>query len=368
MGSQTKAGFSSTARLGLSLVHARGVGWMIGLAVAGVEYAASAAGARTPEEARAAFRLADPRLTIELVASEPQVSSPVAMSWDLQGRLFVAEMNDYPVGTGGGRIRLLEDRDGDARLETSRVFAEGVAFPNSVLAWNNGVLITAAPDLLFLKDNDGDGQADERRVLFTGFAKGNQQLRANGLYWGLDGWIYGANGRSDGEITRPGETNAISLRGHDFRFRPETGEFETVAGRSQFGLARDDWGGRFLSWNTVFARHDALPEAFLKPNPRIAAGAGLVSLLASGDDSVFPTSRAPLTFNRESVSHFNALGGLFLYRGGALPPDYQGNLFAGETLLNLVHRRSVHPKGGSYEGRRTEQNKEFLSSDDPWFH
>lgn len=101
MGSQTKAGFSSTARLGLSLVHARGVGWMIGLAVAGVEYAASAAGARTPEEARAAFRLADPRLTIELVASEPQVSSPVAMSWDLQGRLFVAEMNDYPVGTGG---------------------------------------------------------------------------------------------------------------------------------------------------------------------------------------------------------------------------------------------------------------------------
>src|SRR5688572_7031780 len=71
----------------------------------------------TPREEQATFRL--PKgLTIELVASEPDVVDPVAMAFDEKGRLFVAEMRGYPnggVGTGqitSGRIRLLEDRDG----------------------------------------------------------------------------------------------------------------------------------------------------------------------------------------------------------------------------------------------------------------
>src|SRR5207247_2926372 len=86
------------------------------------------------------------------------------------------------------------------RYEHSVVFADKIAFPNGVMPWNGGILVTAAPDILFFKDNDGDGRADERRVIITGFAEGNQQLRVNGLYWGLDNWIYGANGRSDGEV------------------------------------------------------------------------------------------------------------------------------------------------------------------------
>ena len=52
--------------------------------------------------------LADPDLTIELVAAEPEVTSPVAIAWDEDGRLFVAEMIDYPTatrraGSGGWR-------------------------------------------------------------------------------------------------------------------------------------------------------------------------------------------------------------------------------------------------------------------------
>jgi putative membrane-bound dehydrogenase-like protein len=213
---------------------------------------------------RQSFVLADKSLGIDLVVSEPEVTSPVALAWDTDGRLFVAEMIDYPTGPRQGGVGLLEDSAGDGRYEKATVFAEALAFPNSVLPWNGGVLVTAAPDILFLKDTDGDGKAEERRVLFTGFAEGNQQLRVNGLTWGLDNWIYGANGRSDGEVRRPDDTNAkpISIRGHDFRFRPETLAFEPLAGRSQFGLARDDWGNRFLSWNTIPIRHEVIPERY----------------------------------------------------------------------------------------------------------
>ena len=79
----------------------------------------------------AAFVLADPALTIELVAAEPEVTSPVAIAWDEDGRLYVAEMIDYPVAPAAGRIRRLEDRDGDGRYEHATVFAEGLPFPTA---------------------------------------------------------------------------------------------------------------------------------------------------------------------------------------------------------------------------------------------
>src|SRR5947208_3971289 len=186
----------------------------------------------SPKQEVATFHFADENLTAELVAAEPDIVAPVAIAWDADGRLFVAEMTDYPSGPVSGRIRLLEDRDGDGRYERATVFADKIAFPNGVMPWNGGVLVTAAPDILFFKDTNGDGRADERRVLLTGFAEGNQQLRVNGLFWGLDNWIYGANGRSDGEVRWSNDTDAkeksapaeaVSIRQRDFRFRPATG-------------------------------------------------------------------------------------------------------------------------------------------------
>src|SRR5437016_3068008 len=87
----------------------------------------------TPAQERTSFRLADERLTIDLVAAEPDVVSPVAIAFDADGRLFVAEMLDYPNAQTSGRIRLLEDRDGDGRYETATVFADKLPFPNGVL-------------------------------------------------------------------------------------------------------------------------------------------------------------------------------------------------------------------------------------------
>ena len=337
-------------------------------------YAALAAdGPRDPAAERATFHFADPDLVIECVASEPQVFSPVAMAWDERGRLFVAEMRDYPESSTGGSIRMLEDRDGDGRYETATVFADGLPFPNSVLPWNGGLLVTAAPDLWFLRDNDGDGVAEERRVVFRGFGKGNQQLRANGLFWGLDGWVYGGNGRSDGEIqsTLPGAPLPQSLRGRDFRFRPDTGAIETLAGRCQFGNTRDDWGNRFLSWNTIPIRHEVIPDSYLSRTPLVArlAADPLADLLPAGDrGEVFPVTPPPLVFNNESVNHFNALAGLSIFRGNALGEAYRGNAFVGESLRNLIHRRVLVPDGPTFQAMRPESGKEFRASEDPWFH
>ncbi len=338
-----------------------------------------------PEAERASFQFADSNLVAELVAAEPLVTSPVALAWDAEERLYLAEMRDYPSSADGGAIRRLEDRDRDGRYETATVFADRLPFPNSVLPWNGGVLVTAAPDLWFLRDTDGDGIADERRVLFTGFGTGNPQLRANGLFWGLDGWVYGANGRSDGEIrraynpmevtaqpphqSRPVTTNVVSLRGRDFRFRPDTGEFESLAGRSQFGHARDDWGNRFLSWNTIPLRHEVFPDRFLVRQPTLAALEVLQDCLPAGDHGeVFSLTPPPLVFNNESGSHFNALSGLHVFRGDALGSTYEGNAFVGESLRNLIHHRVLVPQGPSFQGERREVGREFLASTDPWFH
>jgi len=69
----------------------------------------------SPDEELATFELADDRLTAELVASEPQLDSPVAICWDGDGRMFVAEMFGGPTDSPGGRFLLLGDRDRDGR-------------------------------------------------------------------------------------------------------------------------------------------------------------------------------------------------------------------------------------------------------------
>ena len=327
-------------------------------------------GPLTPAEERMTLKLADPGLTIELAAAEPDVVSPVAIAWDEDGRMFVAEMIDYPSGPTAGRVRMLEDRDGDGRYERASVFADRLPYPTSVLPWGGGVLVAAAPDILFFRDRDGDGRADERQVILTGFGEGNQQLRVNGLTWGMDNWVYGANGRSEGDIRRPSDPAAkvVSLRRHDFRFRPATGEIEAVAGFSQFGLPRDDWGNRFPSWNTVPFRHVVIEDRVLSRNPYLAESSSVAEILDPSDGSrVFAISPPQVTFNREPVTAFNASCGPTVYRGGLLGDAYEGNAFVCESLTNLVHRRLLRPAGPTFTASRVEQGREFLASTDPAF-
>ena len=89
----------------------------------------------------------------------------------------------------------------------------------------------------------------------TGFGQGNQQHRMNGFEYGLDHWIYGANGDSGGTITSEKNNIPVNIRGRDFRFCPETLEFQTQAGQTQFGRRRDDWGNWFGNSNYSLGWH-----------------------------------------------------------------------------------------------------------------
>jgi hypothetical protein len=151
-------------------------------------------------------------------------------------------MVDYPLvwtSKPGGIVRFLEDTDNDGRYDKSTVFLEGVNFPTGVMPWRNGVLVSAAPDIFYAEDSDGDGKADIRTVLFSGFVEGNQQHRVNGFEYGLDNWVYGANGDSGGKI-RVNTLKAESVRrsrGHRLACRParprfrlrQTREFEATS-------------------------------------------------------------------------------------------------------------------------------------------
>src|SRR5262249_33919036 len=115
--------------------------------------------------------LVAPGFRIELVADESLVSSPAAMAFDENGRLYVAEMRDYPDQRSRtphlGRIRLLEETNGDGKFDRSRIFADNLAWPSAIACASGGVFVGVTPEILFLKDTSGSGVADTRKVVFN---------------------------------------------------------------------------------------------------------------------------------------------------------------------------------------------------------
>src|SRR5262249_34000653 len=182
----------------------------------------------SPQEALKLFKLT-PGLRIELVAAEPQIESPVAMTFDEDGKLWVVEMRDYPNGPGKGkkpqgRIRVLEDKDGDGFYEHSTVFADNLLFANGLLRWKDGVVVTAAPHIVHLRDTKGTGKVDKREILYEGFAAQNPQLRVSHPILGIDNWVYVANGLRGGKVKPArGDGKPIDLSNKDFRFDLLTG-------------------------------------------------------------------------------------------------------------------------------------------------
>lgn len=328
---------------------------------------------RSPAAERETFRV-DAGLTLELVAAEPEIQSPVAMAFDEEGRLFVVEMLDYPNGPAPGdapqgRIRRLEDRDGDGRFETSETFADGLLFANGLLPWRGGLIVTAAPHILYLKDSNGDGRADVREVWFEGFAVENPQLRVGHPILGLDGWVYVVNGLRGGKIKRPGalEDTAIDISGRDFRFDPRTFEAQAIAGMGQYGNTFDDWGRRFVCTNRnhmipiLFEEKAAARNPFLVIPPPLSDDQS-----AGGAAAIFPISRNFTTSSLHAGS-FSAACSVTIYRGDALPGLYQGAAFTCDPTGNLVHMEVLQPDGASFHWQPPRVGVEFLASSDDWF-
>ncbi len=315
---------------------------------------------------------------IELVASEPLVRDPVAIDWGPDGRLWVAEMADYPHGENGkaGRIRVLEDNNDDGTYDQSTVFLKRIRMPNGLMTWNDGVIVTSAPEIIYARDTDGDGRADESRTLYRGFKEGNPQLRINGLRWGLDNWIYGANGGHHSgygkdtrvEVVSTGET--ISLGSRDFRFHPGSKELDPQSGPAQFGRVRNDQGDWFGVQNTRPLWHYVLRDHYLRRNPHVAPPNPKNQLLPISA-KLRPAKPPQERFHSERhAGRFTSACGVSIYRGDLLfdgQADEHG--FTCAPTHNLVYHAVLKSQGKSFSAKRAnpEAKFDFLASESRFF-
>jgi putative membrane-bound dehydrogenase-like protein len=213
--------------------------------------------ALSPADEMKHFEL-DDDFKIELFAAEPYVLSPVDLAWDSKGNAYVIEMGDYPdnakAGSAKGRIRVLKDINQDGVIDSSIVFADNLPSATSMLPWKDGLIVTAAPDILYLKDTTGDFRADTREVLFTGFFASNSEAQITCLRFGVDNWIYANNNAQEGEVSYLKNPAApkIKVGDSDFRFRLDKGLFENESGWGQFGQTP-----RRLWSQVLFTKHIA---------------------------------------------------------------------------------------------------------------
>lgn len=326
--------------------------------------------ALSPEDAKQSFRLPE-GFEIDLVACEPLIADPVNFAFGPDGRLWVAEMGDYPRGADdqgapAGRIKILSDTNRDGVFDEATLFLDGLSYPNGVMPWRDGALVSCAPDIFFAKDTDGDGQADVRDVLLTGFPESNPQHRVNGFAFGLDNLVHLAHGANG--ITSPKTGNTYDLSGRDFALNPDTGEVVATSGDSQFGRCRNDFDDWFGNTNSEPLFHYVIEDRYLKRNPHVRLPDPKHHLMTGGDERVYPASRTVDRFNDLfALNRFTSACSPTIFRDASLGPDLQGAALICEPVHNLVRCAKLTPDGATFRAEKYPAGEtEFLASTDPW--
>ncbi|MES2706179.1 MAG: c-type cytochrome [Verrucomicrobiota bacterium] len=330
----------------------------------------------TPAESLKAMKL-QPGFRIECIASEPLIETPIAMSWDVKGRLYVVEMRDYmnDVNGGGedqptGRVKRLEDTNGDGIMDKATVFADNLLMPRSVTAFKDGAIIAEPPNLIFFHDADDDGVAEKKEIIADNFGtKGGQpEHMANSLTYCQDNWLWGA--------------------GYGQRLRWRDGKFISESTRSggQWGLTQDDWGRRYYNFNSDFLRTDLLPPSVYARNPNLIGGTALNWQVVKDQHCWNPAPTPGVNRGYEegkrrpngtvaegqlredgTLATCTATCGPVIYRGGLFGPEFQGNAFIPEPSGNLVKRVLLSEAGGVVTARNAYEKAEFITSSDERF-
>ncbi|MCH2024543.1 MAG: hypothetical protein MK172_02270 [Verrucomicrobiales bacterium] len=279
---------------------------------------------------------------MELVASEPQISEPVALTWDGNGKMYVVEMRGYMQSIDGagakdpvGRVSLFEDINGDGHFDKHSVFLDGLVEPRAVLYIGNGLLVGEPSDLWYCCDTDGDGKSDTKDKVYDQFSlrESNVEHKANGLILGIDNWVY------------------VSQHGRRYQFQGGEFRHEKVPRVGQWGLARNDEGRFLFSSNSVPAMGLFIPPEYLvsgknKGPEKLITGA----VLKSGNyNEVWPSMKTTdlqsgVGASRTSdgtLRSFTAACGQSFFRADGLGEDVNGDYFICEPVGRLVRRSKV---------------------------
>ncbi len=319
---------------------------------------------RSAEESLAEFRV-DAGLRVELVASEPLVKSPVCAAFDERGRLYVCEMTSYmrdidgaDEGRPDGVVALLEDLDGDGRMDKRSEFLSGLVLPRAVAPTRGGVLVIAPPELLFALDTDGDGRADETRVLERGLAGlASPEHAINGLHYALDNWFWCAN---------------APVR---YRWNGATLERGRTAGGGQWGISEDARGRIFFNDNSNPLRCDLYPSHYAVRNPALGVAAGMNVNIAKGVRPAPPHTTPGVNRGYRKgllvdgrLNEFTGACSPLIFEGDGLPERYRGSAFVAEPCANLVHRFELSTDAdGAPRASTAPPDGAFLSSPDERF-
>lgn len=309
---------------------------------------------------------------VSLVACEPIVQDPINIAFAADGSVWVVEMADYPLGVeGGGRVKRLSDTDGDGRLDQADVFLSELNYPTSVMPWRDGVLVIAAPDVIFARDTDHDGTADQREVLLTGIGEANPQHRASGFEWGLDGRVYFGAGDDTDELLSHRNGQRVHVRGGDVRWDPDSGDIAKVTGKTQFLRSRDRWGRWYGNSNSLPLFH------YRMESTNFDSGSGGIEpsrlVLKPGvAPPVFPSSRVVDRFNDLfAKQRFTSACGSIVVCGAGMGDAMQDTAVICEPVHNLVARFALTDDGESVRGDRfaddVDAGLDWLVSTDTWF-
>jgi putative heme-binding domain-containing protein len=306
---------------------------------------------RSPREAIAAMTV-PPGFQVELVAGEPDIVNPVAMTFDERGRIWITESLEYPrrePGKGRDRVKVLEDTDGDGRADRFTVFADGLNIPSGIAVGHGGVWVANSPDLLFLQDRDGDGRADVREVVVTGFGRDDTHELPNSLTWGPDGWLYGWNGVFNPSKVALHNGKTYSFTCAIFRIHPKTRVFEIwCEGTSNpWGIAIDPEGSFFASACVIDHLWHLVETGYY-----IRQG------------GPYPPYTWPIGSIVAHKHQKAAYCGIHYFDSPAYPPQYRDRLYMGNIHGNCINVDVLETIGSTYRARPAP---DFLHAHDAWF-
>ncbi|MBC8768335.1 c-type cytochrome [Arenibacter sp. BSSL-BM3] len=299
---------------------------------------------------------------LEMVASEPLLTAPVAIDFDSKGRIWVAEMTGFMVNLEGdgedlpsGSIKILEDLDEDGIMDHAKTFLDSLVMPRALALVYGGLLYAESPNLWFVEiEND----KPVNRVLVDSLyaTVGNPEHQPNGLMMNLDNWIYNAKS--------------------NFRYQRTNGVWkkEPTTQRGQWGISHDNFGRLYYNNNSTQLLGDHILPNRLVRNKYFVPKKGVDETLTK-DQRVYPLHAASVNrgyeegvLNQDSLLvNVTAACGPLVYRGGMFPEDYDQNVFVCVPEVNLIKRNILSFYGDRVEAKQAWQGKEFLASTDEGF-